>query len=117
MMMKKITNFKGFDIYFEPLKELTSMRKHFLEECDWSKKDYEALTATKPKWFIARVVAKKGGIELGEEFLGGCCYRSHKEFYTTYFGDYFKGMMEEAVKNAEAQVKRINFDGEATNNE
>lgn len=99
--MKKVATFKGFDIYFEPLKELISMKRHFMGECNWSKEDYADLAASRPKWFVAHVVAKKGGIELGEAFLSGCCYSSHKEFYTTYFDDYFKDMMKEAVNNAE----------------
>ena len=102
--MKKVTKFKGFDIYFEPLKELISMKKHFTEECQWSEKEYSSLAATRPKWFTARVVARKGGIDLGESFLGCCCYTSHKEFYTTYFNDYFKDMMEEAVSDAEVKL-------------
>ena len=105
--MKKVTNFDGFDIYFEAEKEFIPMRKHFVEECGWSKDEYASLVSDKPKWFSAHVVAKKGDIELGEAYLGCCCYNSHEEFYARYADGYFKDMMKEAVEEAKARLPDV----------
>lgn len=105
--MKKVVSYEGFDIYFETEEEFESIREHFIDECGWSKEQYASLLSSKPKWFCAHVVAKKAGIELGEAYLGGCCYNSHKEFYTTYFDDYFKDMMKDAVNEAKTRLPAV----------
>lgn len=105
--MKKVISYEGFDIYFEAEKEMEPMRQHFIGVCGWSKEDYASLVATKSKWFAAHVVAKKGGVELGEAYLGCCCYNSHKEFYTTYFDCYFKDMMKDAVAEAKTRLPTV----------
>jgi hypothetical protein len=105
--MKFVTKHEGYDIYFQAEKEFVPMKKHFMEECDFSKEDYASLVASKSKWFCARVVAMVDGTELGETFLGCCSYKTHKEFYTTHFNGYFKDMMEEAVNEANDRLPSV----------
>jgi len=105
--MKKIDTQKGFDIYFAAEKCDMNMRTHFIDECGWSKKEYASLTKTKPKWFVAHVVVKKAGIELGEAYLGGCCYSSVEEFYTKYKSDYFADMVNEAMAEAQNRLPDV----------
>ncbi|MDA8651628.1 hypothetical protein N9L75_03540, partial [Porticoccaceae bacterium] len=73
-------SYEGFDICFEAGKECVPMRKHFVEEC---------------------------GIELGADSLGCCCYNSYEDFYTTYFGCYFKDMMKRAVDEAKNRLPAV----------
>ena len=107
VVMKKVASYEGFDIYFEAGKECVPMRKHFVEECGWSKEEYASLIASKPKWFSAHVFAMKCGIELGADSLGCCCYNSYEDFYTTYFGCYFKDMMKRAVDEAKNRLPAV----------
>ena len=102
--MKKICDHEGFEIYFEAEEEISSMRDHFINECDWTEKQFKNLKDTNPAWFSARVVAKKEGVILGEDYLGCCCYKSEEEFYTKYFDDYFKDMIKACVSEAEKNL-------------
>ena len=56
-------------------------------------------------WFCAHVVALKSGIELGHDYLGGCCYDSVKQFIEE--GEYFDDMVNEAVDQARETLKRL----------
>jgi hypothetical protein len=42
-------------------------------------------------WFMAEVTASKDGIELGTDYLGGCCYASPQEFISG--SGYYPGMV------------------------
>ena len=48
-------------------------------------------------WFVARVTVRKAGIELGSDYLGGCCYESAESFVN---GDYYPDMIEAAIEQA-----------------
>jgi hypothetical protein len=48
-------------------------------------------------WFVARVIVSKAGVELGDDYLGACCYDSASEFIA---GEYYPDMVETAWKRA-----------------
>jgi hypothetical protein len=48
-------------------------------------------------WFIARVTVSKAGVELGDDYLGACCYDNIDEFVA---GDYYPDMVEAARERA-----------------
>ena len=61
-------------------------------------------------WFTAKVSASKLGIELGTEYLGGCCYESVDQFIQP--GGYFTDMVAAAIKEARRTLARLCAEGE-----
>jgi len=57
-------------------------------------------------WFVAHVVALKHGHELGHDYLGGCCYKSVKDFVDD--SDYFDDMVNTAIDDAKKTLKLLN---------
>ena len=95
--------FQGFEIELFQLPEY--------EEPDW---DFES-DATRQDvinkiedgtymWFTAEVVATYNGIELGREYLGGCCYGSTQEFLD---GGYYEDMRAAAVEQATRRLEQM----------
>jgi hypothetical protein len=56
-------------------------------------------------WFVARVQAFKNGIELGTDYLGGCCYDSYMQFVEE--GGYYRDMVENAISEARATIAKL----------
>jgi len=54
-------------------------------------------------WFVAKVSAWKEGIELGTDYLGGCCYDSVEDFIKP--GDYFDDMVNNAIASARLMIE------------
>lgn len=50
------------------------------------------------EYFIAKVTAEKRGIKLAKNYLGGCCYKSMKEF--TQPGTYYDVMVQQVILDA-----------------
>lgn len=90
---------EGFDIVFSTCPEDSAP--------DWFETEEERtqfwrdLDSGHTTWFIARVQAFKNGIELGTDYLGGCCYESEKSFVdeSDYYGDMVHSAIDEAKKN------------------
>lgn len=53
-------------------------------------------------WFCARVRVLWQGVEVGADYLGGCCYESADDFRAS--SGYFRDMVREAVSHARAQL-------------
>jgi hypothetical protein len=98
MTARYIETMDGFGIVFEAEPEDISMRDHFIRECGWTESQFRKIRDF--KWFRARVSAWKNGVELASEYLGACCYKTVKEFYTTYHDEYFAQMARECVEQA-----------------
>jgi hypothetical protein len=56
-------------------------------------------------WFVARVQAFNNGIELGADYLGGCCYDSYNQFVEA--SDYYADMVENAVSEARSTLAKL----------
>ena len=97
----------GFIICFEAEEEEASARRHFIKECKWTEEQY--LEIEDFDWFSAKVSAWRDGEELGAAYLGACCYKAAKEFYTTYNcdGGYFPQMADEAIEEAKATLATL----------
>lgn len=54
------------------------------------------------EWFVVKVTASKAGIELGEDYLGGCCYSSVAGFMTP--GGYWPDMRSQVIESAKAKL-------------
>lgn len=107
--MKPVKTFGAYVVCIDmPDEEDISARRHFISECGWSSAQF-AKIARFP-WFRVEVSLWKDGEEIHTAHLGCCSYKTRKEFYTTYEGDYFADMVHEcatASKDAEllAHVK------------
>ena len=91
----------GFDIVFSVAPETETPEGHFDDDGEAAAAIYSGEFA----WFIARVEAKKRGITLGTAYLGGCCYRTAREFVTE--GDYYGDMVSEAISQARDTLEKL----------
>ena len=57
------------------------------------------------QWFKVKVSAWKAGVELGDAYLGGCCYESTDEFIND--SDYWGDMVDEAIAEAQKTIEEI----------
>lgn len=55
-------------------------------------------------WFVAKVTASKAGVELGVDYLGGCCNKNMKEFIAD---GYYADMKAEAIYEAHLKLKAL----------
>ena len=83
----------GFEIVFSVTPETDDPRDQFDDEGETAK----AIADGRYSWFVARVEAKKLGITLGVDYLGGCCYDSPRQFVG---GDYYSDMVDTAITEA-----------------
>jgi hypothetical protein len=89
---------EGFEIVLEFGPENTDPAEHFCSgnpEAD--QEIFNRIANGTLMWFTARVAAKKDGITLGEDYLGGCCYESAADFIR---GDYYQDMVAIAIECA-----------------
>ncbi len=98
----------GFDIAFYALPEDSSPEGMFSSGDDQADKDLiQKIYNGTYTWFIAKVTASKEGIELGTDYLGGCCYTSEQEFCTTYRNDYYMDMVNTAISKANTNIRKL----------
>ena len=94
----------GFDIVFSVAPEIDAPDWDFESEGD--KQDVlRRIDNGDLSWFVARVQAFKNGIELGVDYLGGCCYDSPMQFVNA--SDYYGDMVEAAVNEARANIAKL----------
>ena len=93
----------GFDIHFEALEEFTSLKELLPEESDEQLKEIYNNNAI----FCAKVTAKKNGIALASDYLGGCIYESEEDFYIKYKDDYFSEMVQTVINEAKETIKKL----------
>ena len=90
----------GFDIVF-------SVAPEHIAPGDLFDDDGEAAAAIRDGdgyWFVARIEAKKHGVTLGTDYLGGCWYRSFEEFIGD---DYYAGMVDAAISQARDTLDKL----------
>lgn len=88
--MTPVLTFGDYVVTFEAEPEEVPLNKHF-KDCGWTPNEIRKLRGS--AWFSAKVCIFKDAEELATEYLGCCCYKTSKEFYTTYRGDYFADMV------------------------
>lgn len=89
--------FEGFTIRFEALPEL----EHISDILDGMEDADEVLADIQNydvMLFMARVTARRAGVELAETFLGGCLYTTYVDFIAE--GGYYEDMRGEVIKAA-----------------
>lgn len=103
-MKTLVKTVEGFDIYFEALNEDISLRDLLPDDTEEQLQEIEDNNVV----FLAKVSAEKNGIELSEEYLGGCIYETEEDFYTKYENEYFADMVNTVVKDAKKQIGELN---------
>lgn len=56
-------------------------------------------------WFQVMVTASKADVELGREYLGGCCYEDAMDFIRD--GDYWEDMVAGAIAEARNVIEEL----------
>jgi hypothetical protein len=101
------TTNEGFDIALSVAPETENPRDHFAyeneEDNDRAVQDIESGALA---WFMVRVQAFKKGVLLGEDYLGGCCYQSVRDFITPG-EDYYQDMVNNATDEAKRTLKDL----------
>lgn len=96
----------GFDIVFSVTPEIESPMQDWHFETEEERQELlRKIENGDLAWFIARVQAFKNGIELGVDYLGGCCYDSPMQFVNA--SDYYGDMVEAAVNEARANIAKL----------
>lgn len=94
---------KGFEIrYAIHPEEHISMEKHFIEECGFSKKEFDRFK--NHEWFRIELIASiPGDAEvLGQAHLGACCAKNAHRYVTKEeAGGYLPQLLDEAVEEAQ----------------
>lgn len=106
--MRTITTIDGFEIKFAALEEHTPIEEALsFEECgiDHSQTIRDVNNGMY-EYFVAHVVAVKNGIELAEDYLGSCIYKTEDEF-TNEENGYFADMAKTVVAEAKETVKNL----------
>lgn len=91
----------GFDIRFCVFPELDHPNNQFDDDGETAR----AIDAGEYEWFVACVTASKNGIDLHDEYLGGCCYRTFEDFMGE--SGYFDDMVAEAVSMAKQNIESL----------
>jgi hypothetical protein len=92
----------GFDIVFSVAPETDTPDDHFDDDGETAR----AIADGRFDWFVARVEARRDGITLGTDYLGGCCYASVHDFYRAP-SDYYSDMVETAVAEARDTLAKL----------
>ena len=94
----------GFDIVFSVAQEDT-MPEGWCDDDDVMQDTIKRIENGSLEWFRARVQAFKNGIELGTDYLGGCCYPSYMDFVSS--SDYYGDMVENVVSEARDNIAKL----------
>jgi hypothetical protein len=93
--------YKGFDINFYATHEDMHPSDCFGDLVENIDEYCQKINDGEYVWFVAKVTASKHGIELADDYLGGCLYDSAKAFVTEdgYYADMRETVVKEAVEN------------------
>ncbi len=114
MRYETIWTFKTrrFEIRFEVTDEDMNPSESFDYTDETELQDlYDKINSGRLVWFQAKVAVYLDGHTIGADYLGGCCYNSFEEFYTSHRkhkgGDYFTDMVREAIAAARKTLENV----------
>ncbi|WP_395652459.1 hypothetical protein [Brevundimonas sp.] len=97
---------EGFEIVLEFGPEYDSPTGHFCTGDDEADREIcNRIADGTLMWFVARVAARKAGVTLGEDYLGGCCYEGAADFME---GGYYEDMVAIAIEHARNTLAELN---------
>lgn len=100
-----VYNTKNTIVRFEAFIEDTPPN---FEESDLPK-ILEDIESGKLVYFCAKVSVLIGGMEYGNDYLGGCCYESFESFTNEYKFDYFEDMVKAAIAESRNEIAAIKY--------
>ena len=96
----------GFTIRFYACEEDSSPDGHFDSGDDeYDQEILDKIADGTYTWFIAKVTASKEGIELADEYLGGCCYDTPMQFVKD--NDYYADMVNTVIAEAKNKIAKL----------
>ena len=94
------------DIYFSWTWEEDSLRDHFPDDSeDEIKKIVNKINQGELTWFMAKVEARKCGVKLAYDILGGCLYGDPLDFVKA--NDYYADMKEAVIEKASVKLVEL----------
>jgi len=94
----------GYDIIVDKSYEDMHPSESFDNECYDIKELCEDIDSGRLDWFMLRVRVMVEGLELAEEYLGGCLYKDAKEVLTDGTAE---DLIDSAIEQAKTQVYRL----------
>lgn len=91
----------GFEIVLSVAPETDDPRDHFDDDGETA----QAIADGRYEWFMARVEARRDGVTLGTDYVGGCCYESACNFIDE--SGYYADMVDEAISEARDTLARL----------
>lgn len=95
----------GFDIRFYACEEFMHPRDSFDDSCHDIADICDKIDRGVYQWFCAKVTASKNGIELADDYLGGCLYDSCQQFVE--HNDYYADMKASVIKQAKEAIQQL----------
>ena len=94
----------GYDIIVDKSYEDLDPKDCFDDECFNIAEMYADIESGKLDWFMLRVRVMVEGLELADEYLGGCLYADAKEVLTDGTAE---DLIDQAMEHAKTQVYRL----------
>lgn len=95
----------GFTIRFYACEEHIHPRDCFDDSCHDIADICDKIDRGLYQWFCAKVTASKNGIELADDYLGGCLYDSCQQFVE--HNDYYADMKDSVIKQAKEAIQQL----------
>tara|TARA_R110000850_G_scaffold234325_1_gene359260 strand:- start:10 stop:354 length:345 start_codon:yes stop_codon:yes gene_type:complete len=97
----------GFKAVLSFEEEHIDARNHWITECGFTKEQYKEIANY--YWFCAKITVYKGSVACGDNYLGGCCYKSLKEVLASgkidfMLSGYMPQMIDEAIIEAKENL-------------
>ena len=108
-MGTKIKDINGVDIYLSLLEEDIPIEDTFDPEICNIDEIIESIENGSMIYFCAKVYGMVEGVELSEDYLGCCLYKSEEDFINNsgYFDDMSETVAEESVSMIKKLVEKI----------
>ena len=95
---------EGYTIIVDKSYEDMDPKDCFDEECFDMKEMYNDINSGRLDWFMLRVRVLVEGLELADEYLGGCLYKDAGEVLTDGTAE---DLIDQAMSRAKGQVYRL----------
>lgn len=95
---------EGYTVIVDKSYEDMDPKDCFDEECFDMKEMYNDINSGRLDWFMLRVRVLVEGLELADEYLGGCLYKDPRECLTDGTAE---DIIDQAMTRAKSQVYRL----------
>ncbi len=108
--LKDVSKLKdlGVEITFDPQEEDMQPSNSMMEENCVNHVIEQYNSGNRAAWFCAHVIVKYKGME-EDDYLGGCSYKSFKEFTSEKKG-YYEDMIRTCIDRINKEIEQANFE-------